>query len=415
MAAEGTVFQRKSDGMWIARVELPPGPDGKRRRKQAADRSKARAIAKRRELIRDLAKSGDLPTSSPTLAAWLERWLERTVKAHRKPRTYATYRSYVERYIVPSIGRIRLDKLTPAHVARLHEHIVGQGLSSTTALQAHRILSRALVYAIREGHVARNVADRDYSDAPAKAVGARPALSADQARLVLAQGHGGDKTMAARLGLALLAGLRQGEALGLTRDAVDLERGYITVAWQLQRLAWSHGCAKRPDGSWSCKRQRAGACHSRTVHIPPDQEARNVHGGLWLTRPKSRSGWRQVPIADALREALAALIDRGEVGPEGLLLLHGGAPIDPSRDSAAWHAALGRCGLDPVPLHSARHTTATLLFELGVEGDVRQKILGHSSATTTAGYTRVADALDRDAMARLGGLIAPRAQIEPGT
>lgn len=409
MAAEGTVFQRASDGMWVARVELPPGPDGKRRRKQAAARSKAAAIAKRREMIRDLAKSGDLPTSSPTLAAWLERWLERTVKAHRKPRTYATYRSYVERYIVPSIGRIRLDKLTPAHVARLHEHIVGQGLSSTTALQAHRILSRALVYAIREGHVSRNVADRNYSDAPPKAAGERPALTAEQARLVLARGHGGDLTTTVRLGLALLAGLRQGEALGLTRDAVNLDRGTITVAWQLQRLPWSHGCGARPDGSWSCNRQRAGACHSRTVHIPPNQEARNVHGGLWLTRPKSRAGWREVPLVPALHHALAELIARDEAGPEGLLLLDGGHPIDPSRDSAAWHTALARCGLDPVPLHSARHTTATLLFELGVETDVRVKILGHSSATTTAGYTRIADTRTREAMNALGGLLTPPA------
>jgi integrase len=409
MGAEGTVFQRK-DGRWVARVELPPGPDGKRRRKQVVRSQKAAAVAARREMLRDLSKSGDLATSSPTLGAWLERWLERTVKAQRKPRTYATYRSYVERYIVPSIGRIRLDKLTPAHVARLHAFILDQGLSSTTALQAHRILSRALVYAIREGHVARNVADRDYSDAPAKAISTRPALTAEQARTVLARGHGDDLATKVRLGLALLAGLRQGEALGITRDAVNLDAGTVTVAWQLQRLAWSHGCGERSGEGWPCRKSRAGSCHSRTVHIPPDQEARNVHGGLWLTRPKSRAGWREVPLEPSLHADLAELIGRGEAGPEGLLLLHDGAPIDPSRDSAAWHDALGRCGLDPVPLHSARHTTATLLFELGVDQATRQAILGHSSATTTAGYTHIAGSQSRDAMQRLGTLIAP-AQI----
>src|SRR5690606_33319260 len=216
----------------------PPDINGKRRRKQAVRARKADAVKARRELLRELAKSGDLATSSPTLAAWLERWLERHVKTQRKPRTYATYRSYVEHYITPSIGRVRLDKLTPAHVSRLHEHIVSQGLSSTTALQAHRILSRALVYAIREGHVSRNVADKDYTDAPSRAATSRPALTADQARAVLANGHGGDATMKVRLGLALLAGLRQGEALGLTRDHVDLDAGTLTVAWQLQRLPW---------------------------------------------------------------------------------------------------------------------------------------------------------------------------------
>lgn len=43
---DGALFQRSSDGVWVGRVELPPGPDGKRRRRHVT--SKDRATAERK-------------------------------------------------------------------------------------------------------------------------------------------------------------------------------------------------------------------------------------------------------------------------------------------------------------------------------------------------------------------------------
>lgn len=60
-----------------------------------------------------------------------------------------------------------------------------------------------------------------------------------------------------------------------------------------------------------------------------------------------------------------------------------------------------------MPLHSARHTTATLLRALGVPEDVRMQILGHSSATTTAGYTHLDLTEAADGLDRLAGLLLP--------
>lgn len=405
----GSIFQRESDGMWVGRVELPPGPDGKRRRKQVARARRAEVVTALRDLRRDLDRTGDLPTSSPTLAVWLTTWLDRIAAPRLKPRTTATYRSYIEHYITPSIGRTRLDKLTPGHVARMHAYITEQGLSSTTALQAHRILSRALVDAMREGRVTRNVADADHIDAPRRAVTTRRALTATDAQAILGLvATPGREREFIRWSLALLAGLRQGEALGLTRDCIDLDAGLLRIEWQLQRLPWSHGCGPRTDTGWPCQRERAGSCSARHVTIPAGQEAERVHGGLWLLRPKSRRGWREVPIVGAFRDGLARYMAQAEPGPAGLLLHDAGRPLDPSRDSAAWHALLVEAGIDRAPLHSARHTTATLLYELGVPEGTRMAILGHSSATTTAGYTHVTDAIARDAMERLGRVALPQ-------
>jgi len=400
-AGSGGLYQR-ADGLWVAALTLPDR-DGRRRRKTVSHRTKEGAAKKLKALRSELDRAGDLPTSSPTLATWMETWLQRIAAPRLKPNTLTTYRGQVDRYIVPAIGKVRLDKLTPAHVRRLHDYIIDGGRSSTTALQAHRILSKALTDAMREGKVTRNVAT--LIDAPRKAVVNRGALTADQARTLLLS-VAKDPHAAASWSVALLAGLRQGERLGLTREAVDLDAGIITVSWQLQRLRWQHGCSPK------CGRKRGADCPQRHITIPHGQEARQVHGALWLTRPKSRAGWRQVPIASQLHGILTIYLDAFPPGDEGLIFTRPDRhPIDPSDDAEAWDRALKAAGLPDVPLHSARHTTATLLHELQVPDQTRIRILGHSSATVTAGYTHVSGPEMADAMARLGALVVP--QLEP--
>lgn len=403
----GSLFYDETLGLWTARVELP-SRDGKRRRKVVRARDKVVAAKKLKTVMAELAKAGDLPTSSPPLATFLARWLDDPARK-TKPRTLATYRGYVDRYIAPEIGKIRLERLTPQHVRQVHARILDAGLSSTTALQAHRILAKALTDAMREGLVNRNVAT--LVDAPSRAVVERDALTVDQARDLL-MSVASDPQQATLWTVALMTGLRQGERLGLTREAIDLSTDTITVSWQLQRLRWSHGCGvQRPDRSWPCGLSRAGSCPDRTMRIPTGQEARKVYGGLWLTRPKSRAGWRQVPIAPPLHDVLAAYLAITPPGDSGLIFHRDdGHPIDPRDDTHAWDTALKSAGLPDVVLHSARHTANTLLHSMGVDPETRQKIMGHSSAVVNATYVHVADPLMRDAMQRLGAKLAP--QIE---
>lgn len=404
-AGSGGLYQ-DARGLWTAVIELPER-DGKRRRKVIRRAKKADAQVALREARKELDRAGDLATSTPTLETWMQSWLG--VRSKKlKPRTLTTYRTYVDRHIVPELGRYRLDKLTPAHVRRLHQRFEDRGLSSTSALQAHRILAKALTDAEREGKVGRNVAT--LLDAPSKAVSKRTALTANEARALLLS-VASDPVQAAHWSVALLAGLRQGERLGLTRECIDLERGFLTVSWQVQRLAWQHGCGDKTATGWPCGKQRAGYCPQRHVEIPAGQEAKQV-AGLWMTRPKTKAGWRQVPIAPLLAEVLTRYLADREPGMEGLVFTENGKPIDPKHDYNSWKADVKAEGLPPVVLHSARHTTATILYELGVPAQTRVQILGHSSATTTAEYTHVADPLMHDAMGRLGTVLDHRL-IEP--
>lgn len=397
---EGGLYQR-SDGLWVGVVDLG-WAGGKRRRKTVTSKDYTTAFRKLRDLRKQVHEHGDLPTAGMTVEKWLTYWLDHIAAKRIRPRTLTTYRGYVANYLTPALGRKRLDQLQPQHVRAMHQAITNNGQrSTTTALQAHRILVKALTDAQREGHVTRNVAT--LVDAPRKAAGSRGALSPEEAVTLL---RSVDKTaIGARWAAALFLGARQGECLGLEWDRVDLDAGTVDLAWQLQRLAYRHGCGHPTGKTWPCGRKRGGNCPQRVLDVPDGFECRPIEGGLVLTRPKSRSGLRVIPLPQPMWQALAW--HRQQSTGQGLVWTRAdGRPIDPKVDSADWHAALEAAGLPPVPLHVARHTTGTLLLRLGVDTSVVMSILGHSSAATTRGYQHSDLTLQRDAMNRLGGLLA---------
>lgn len=390
---DGTLHQRSRDGMWVASIELPPGPDGRRRRKTATARDYATAVRRLRDLRRAAEQSGgDLPTTALTVEQWLTHWLDDIAAAHLKPTSLAGYRSAVQHQLVPHLGRRRLDKLTPQHVRAMHRALAESGLSASSALKAHRVLAKALTDAMREGLVVRNVAT--LVDAPRRTDSDRHGLTAPQAKTLLR--HVADDPLAARWATALLLGARQGECLGLEWDRVDLDAWVVDVSWQLQRLPYRHGCGGR------CGRTRAAYCPSRVLDVRPGFTHRPIPGsGLVLTRPKGR------PRVLPLPAPLAAVLDRhhalaGRPATGLVWTTPTGDAIDPRRDYEAWRAHLRAAGLPDVPLHAARHTTATLLMEAGVPDTVIQAILGHSDVVTTRGYQRADLTVARSALDALG-------------
>ncbi|KRC52150.1 hypothetical protein ASE16_03630 [Leifsonia sp. Root227] len=140
------------------------------------------------------------------------------------------------------------------------------------------------------------------------------------------------------------------------------------------------------------------------MDFPDDFEYRHLQGSIWLTRPKSDSGWRIIPLVEPLRSFIELRISTAvtEPNPHGLvwtadpkrdkrgnLLPLDGAPIQPSHDNKAWHAVLARAGVPDARLHDARHTTASLLLKAGVPERVIMEILGHNSYAVTMKYQHV--------------------------
>ena len=119
---------------------------------------------------------------------------------------------------------------------------------------------------------------------------------------------------------------------------------------------------------------------SGTLHVERayDPRAREY------VEPKSRAGRRRVPIAGALRDALddhrAKL---GTVDPDALALGDGAAPFSYATAVERARAAWAKVKLEPIGLHAARHTAASVMIAAGVNVKALSEFLGHSSITIT--------------------------------
>lgn len=393
---EGGLYKR-ADGMWTGVVDLGYGPDGKRRRRPVYSKVYKTAQRKLTELKAEVGRTGgNVPTASMTVEKWCAQWL---ANSRVKPTTMTVNRTTVSQYIIPAIGKRRLDRLAPQHVRELHAYVEAKGLSPLTVHRAHRTLVKILKDAMTEGLVSRNVAG--LVKAPDKGSTEQTVLDAEQAKTLL-RSRQGDRLLA-RWAASLLLGARQGEVIGMEWDRVDLETGVLDLSWQLQRLPFRHGCGG------ACSVKRPGSCPMAELDVRPGFEHRRLEGGLALTRPKSAKGTRLIPIPAPM---VAFLIlhhtaQEADPNPHGLVFTReDGRPLDPSLDNAAWHEALEAAGLPSVKLHAARHSTATLLLEAGVDTKVISAILGHSTVAVTQAYQHVDLTLAREAMARLGDMLA---------
>ena len=128
-------------------------------------------------------------------------------------------------YIVPSLGHIKLNALTPAHVQRFYREKLDSGLAPRTVQYLHTLLRKALKQAVKWGLIPRNVTDA--VDAPRPAKKETKYFSFEQAKAFLKVAS--EDRFWALYVLAFSTGLRRGELLGLRWEGLDLERGVLQV------------------------------------------------------------------------------------------------------------------------------------------------------------------------------------------
>ncbi|MGE2733873.1 tyrosine-type recombinase/integrase [Mycolicibacterium vaccae] len=402
---EGSISQRKSDGLYYASIEAPPDENGKRRRRYVYAKDYRTVVAKLEELKAEAAEGLKLDRSI-TVAQWLDYWLLNIHKERVRPSTYKDY-GYTVTNIVKVIGHKRLAELTAADVRRMHT-VIGRG--ERRAQKAHIVLNRALTDSVAEGLIRRNPCAA--VDTPDVFEGERDALSIDQVQAILGFAMKRCNQMeATRWLFAFLTGTRQGETLGLTWDRVDLEAGAVDITWQLQYIRRTHGCGDKTESGWPCGKKHGGRCTTPIWDVPVKFEYEPLHASLAFTRPKSAAGKRWVPIIEPLRQALLDLraLDVGP-NPHNLVFHRAdGRPVDPKDDSEAWHALLRGAGVigpdETLPLHTTRHTTATVLRAAGADEQTRMEILGHASAEVTRVYAHADQAKNSTMMDALAVLV----------
>lgn len=375
---EGSIYQR-ADGRYVGALTLAPGLDGKRRRKVVYGKTAAEALAKLQKARRDQKHLDARLTRSPTLDEWAKQDFDAAEVDGRL--TLATLKGHRSRYattIGPCIGKMRLDTIRPAHVNKALAFAREQGLGPSSRYQIYMILSGLLKRAVRMELIDDNPCAK--VERPRKGTYEAQALTAPESVRLLdwAEGHAWYDL---RVSLALMAGCRSGELLGLTRQAVDLDAGTIDVTWQLQRLA----PGQRP-------------ADTRRSH--------HIDGNYWLLELKADSARYGVPLLPRLHDLLTQRLAKMSADPWALVFTgERGGPISHERDWALWREGLTAADVPAVRRHDSRHTCATLLREAGVDPRIIQAILGHTTAAMTARYSHLGPRERAEAIGKLGLLL----------
>lgn len=366
----GSVYQSK-DGRWRGTIEAGWTSKGTRRRITVSAQTEREALRKLRDREREIARTGLPAEGAPrtlTVKAWAEQWLDIRIGQVRQD-GYTADRSAVNTWIIPTIGHVRLERLSAAHVRHVTDAVSAKRAASTT-VRVHSVLRQCLKAALTEGHT---VPASVFAVPPPK-LGESPRedIPLPHARLILATVLKRDD--ASRWFAAFLQGLRPAEARGLTWEAVDLDTMTMDVSWQLKALRYN------------TPRDRSSG-----FRIPADHEVRHLVDAWHLVRPKTTAGKRIIPLVDPMPELLRSWQASSPASPYGLVWPGaGGRPKKDPEDQADWKTITTDAGVTrndrPYYLYEARHTTGTLLSSLNVPEPVIIRIMGHSSMISTKAY-----------------------------
>ncbi len=349
---EGSIYRRK-DGRWVGQytVHTAEGP----KYRYIYGKTRAAVAEKLTKAMADRDGGLVFDAGSVTVRAYLDRWLSDSVRDTVRNNTFDNYAYLVRRHIKPTLGRVKLKSLTPIHVRGLYREKLNSGLSSRTVNYIHVTLHKALKQAVNDGLIPRNVTDAVKAPRPVKKE--IQAMNPDQARSFLGAARG--DRLEALYTVAITAGLRQGELLGLRWSDIDLDAGQLAVRRSLV----------------------AGSVGSR--------------GGAVFDAPKNNKSRRTVKLTDFAVEALrrhkaAQNEERLKLGSTwedyGLVFPNRvGKPMDHNnlykRD---FKKMLAKAGIPQTfRFHDLRHTCATLLLSKNVNQKIVQEMLGHATITQT--------------------------------
>jgi integrase len=374
----GSIRRRGRTYTWYLFV-LDPATGKPRQRSKGGYRTKRECQAALNDALSTVRHGTFVEASRRTTGSFLrDEWLP-AMRLNVRPTTWASYQGLLEAYVIPTLGGVELQQLTPAHLANLYQELLASGrrhrpggLAPKTVRNVHVLIHRALRDAVRWGYTVRNVADA--ADPPKAKPAELQVWTPGQLRAFLLHVRQ-DRHYAAWL-LAATTGMRRGELLGLRWIDVDLAAGRVAV--------------RQP----------------RVV----------VDHAVYTSEPKTARSRRSIALdpvtVAALREHQARqATERVVVGPSyqdsGLVFTHpDGSPIHPQLFSDWFKQHVRRAGLPKIRLHDVRHSYASAALAAGIAAKVVSERLGHATiAITMDTYSHVLPGLDERAAATVAQLI----------
>lgn len=339
---------RKRGSKWYFQVEWRDPETGKRIQKaKGGFRTKKEAEAACAEFL-NILNNGKISINHETeFGKYVEEWIDSKKDSIRKS-TYNTYKNHINRYILPQLGGLVLQKIRYEDIELFKKELLrSNDLSPRTVLDILKIIRTCLKNAVERGLIDKNPA------AGVKLRSEKPKIEVwdeDEASKFLEVAKE-DPLYIAFL-LPLTTGLRQGEVLGLPWRYVDLDRGILFV-----RQTLSHDGKTIHDYPKTAQSVRSIMLPEITIEGLIEQKKKQIR---WRTL--IGSGWHE-----------SGLVVTTSIG----------TPVLPRNCLRSLHRLAKKAGVRPITFHALRHTFATLMLKNGENPKTVAEILGHSSVRIT--------------------------------
>lgn len=362
---EGSIYQRK-DGRWAAAISLGGG-----RHKTFYGKTRKEVQEKLKIALHE-QQQGTLATGPQTLKHYLEHWLEEVHKPTIRESSYVKYRILLDKHILPTIGYVQLQKLTPQQIQAFYTCKLKEGLSPGSVGNIHVVLHKALDNALRWNLVARNVSDA--VTPPRRTKHEVQILTTEQAQKLLetARGH----RLEALLTVALTVGMRRGELFGLKWQDIDFEQRSLHIRRTVSYLVGKGYVETEPKTAKS----------RRKITLPQFVVDILKHHRLHQHEERAKAGtaWQDHDL---------------------VFCNHYGGYSAETRLFHLFDKLLKDAGLPNMHFHDLRHSAATILLSMGVHPKILQELLGHSQISITLDtYSHVLPSMQREVMDKLNKL-----------
>lgn len=373
----------KTQTLWYAVVDVGQGDDGQRKQKwHGGFKTRRDAEHALVEIVQSLDKQTYITPQRVTLSEFVrDEWLS-MMRTQVKVSTWDSYRRNLENHVLPVLGGIPLQQLTPGHLNSLYRSLLvsgrrngSAGLSTKTVRNIHVAISKLLTDAVDHGLVGRNVAATARPPKPRK-TGLHeirywtPAELSEFLRLM------NDDRLYALWHLAAMTGMRRGELLGLRWEDLDEHRKRISIRQTLISVAYEVMVSTPKSHTARVIDIDAGTIEVLRQHRARQAAERDDHG------PGYESNGRIFRKAD-------------------------GASIHPDVARTMFDRRVKRSGVRRIRFHDLRHTHATIGLRAGVPVKVMSERLGHATpAFTLQQYAHVIPGMQAEAAEAIADLIA---------